>query len=244
VNRRWKAAIVASVFGFRGFTLAAEDRRSVEVQVEVTEIDQTKASSLGVNWFDTLTFAENVPADFKAVGSFSRLTGIQADLHFLIQEGAAELLANPNLITDSGTMATFEAGGQIPYITSSSLGSTHVEFKPYGVLLKIEPTVLDSGLIQMKVKASVSAPDETHGASLSGNTVPALFEREVTSDLTVRPGATITLAGLVQTQKDDVTKGVPLLRKIPILGSLFRWRQTHVRRTTIVMFMTPKMINL
>ena len=73
-----------------------------------------------MEWFEKLGLIENVPAGAFNVGSIAHGTPLRADLHFLAQEGAAEILANPNLITDSGTVATFHAGGEIPYITSSS----------------------------------------------------------------------------------------------------------------------------
>lgn len=214
----------------------------IEVQVEVNEVDNSKAASLGIDWINTISLAESAPAGIVALGPIERTTPLQADVHFLVEEGAADLLANPNLVTDSGTPATFHAGGEIPYITSSSLGTTHVEFKSYGVKLNVQPTLLADGHIQMRLRAGVSAPDPSNGAQLSGNAVPALLDREVTSNVTVRPGLTMTLAGLVQTQKTEVSSGVPVLRRIPLLGALFRWRRTNFHRTTIIMFVTPRVI--
>lgn len=211
----------------------------VEVRVEVAEVDHSKASNLGVEWTDSINIAEVTRAGVVSLGAIDRLTDVHSTLHFLIQEGAAEILANPNLMTDSGTTATFHAGGEIPYITSAALGSTHVEFKPYGVAVNVKPTVLDSGQISMVIKAAVSSPDASNGVQLSGNRVPALLEREVTSHVTVSPGETVTLAGLVQTHKEEFKSGVPILRRIPVLGALFRWTQKNYRRTTIVMFVTP-----
>ena len=58
------------------------------------------------------SFSERAPAGVVSVGAVGRVTALKADLHFLIEEGAAELLANPNLVTDSGSPATFHAGGR------------------------------------------------------------------------------------------------------------------------------------
>jgi pilus assembly protein CpaC len=232
---------LAAALSLLGCAAAAVSNRKspVEVRVEVAEVDHSKASSLGVEWGDSINIAETSRAGIVSLGAIDRLTDVQATLHFLVQEGAAELLANPNLMTDSGTTATFHAGGEIPYITSAALGSTHVEFKPYGVELNVKPTVLESGQIGMVIKAAVSSPDASNGVSLSGNRVPALLERQVTSNVTVSPGETITLAGLVQTHKEDVKRFVPVLGRIPLLGMLFRWTQRNYRRTTVVMFVTP-----
>lgn len=214
--------------------------RPVEIQVEVSEVDHTRAEDLGVEWLQSIGWAERAPRDALKVGSIGRSSPLRADLHFLVQEGAAEMLANPNLVTDSGTTATFNAGGQLPYITSSSLGTSNVEFKPYGVSLRVQPTIAADGRIRLKLKAAVSAPDPTNGTLVSGNQVPALLEREVSTDVTVEPGVTVALAGLVQTHRDETVRGVPVLRRIPLLGALFRWKRTGTRKTTIVVFVTPR----
>ncbi len=214
----------------------------IEVRVEVTEVDNTQAERLGVEWLDQITVQEKAPAGLIALGAMERTSPIKADVHFLIEEGAAELLANPTLVTDSDTSARFRAGGEIPYITTTSLGATNVEFKPYGVLLNVRPRYLADGRIHMDVEAGVSAPDNSNGVSLSGNTVPGLLQRDVSSHVTVDPGLTMTIAGLMQSQKERVMSGVPVLRKIPWIGALFRWRRTNNRRTTIIIFVTPTVV--
>lgn len=212
--------------------------------MEITEVDHSKAKRLGVEWLDSISFAEKSPQGIISPGSFDRLTPLSAKLHFLLEEGAAEVLAKPNLLTESGATADFRAGGEIPYITTSALGSSHVEFKLYGVALKITPRLLQSGAIEVNLRASVSSPDQTNGVFLSGNMVPALLEREVISKVTVDQGTTITLAGLVQTIKEESQSGVPILRKIPVLGMLFRWKNHRYRRTSVIIFVTPRLVEL
>lgn len=237
-------ALAAAAMSAAAVCAAAPAARKipVEVQVEVNEVDNAKAASLGVDWIDTVSLQEASQSGIVSLGSIERLSGLKADLHFLIEEGAARLLANPNLVTDSGTEASFHAGGEIPYITSSSLGTTHVEFKTYGVTLQVKPTLLPDSRVHLRVRAGVSAPDASAGAVLSGNSVPALLSREVASNVTVEQGSGMTVAGLVQTQTSESVKGVPILRKVPLLGALFRWRRTNFRRTTIIIFVTPRVI--
>jgi pilus assembly protein CpaC len=243
VNRKkfWFALVwAAGGFPFSAHALSARNEKPLEVQVEITEVDHLKAASLGMEWPAQIGVEEVLPPTGVALGDFHRVTPLTMNLHALVQEGAAEILANPNLITDSGTVATFHAGGEIPYITSSSLGTTNVEFKTYGVGLKIQPTRQADQTIHLKVDASISAPDETNGVTLSGNSVPALLNRRVTSEVTMNSGTTLTLAGLIQTRKEETEAGVPFLRRVPVLGVFFRWKKTGFRRTTIVIFVTPR----
>ena len=133
----------------------------------------------------------------------------------------------------------FQAGGELPYATSSSLGSANVEFKPYGVNLKINPHLEDNGHIAMSVDAEVSGPDEDRSVLLAGNKVPGIRSRRVSSQLTLSPGTTLTMAGLIQTQKQTTRQGVPGLMHIPVLRYLFSHEVATRERTSIVVFVTP-----
>jgi len=94
----------------------------IQIGVEVVEVDEQKALNLGIQWLGTLHVAEaSVPSLFE-IGTLTR-GSIFADLQFLEQNGAADLLANPKLVARDGASATFHAGGEIPYATAASLGN-------------------------------------------------------------------------------------------------------------------------
>lgn len=215
-----------------------ETKPLVQIGVEVVEVDEQKTRGLGIAWLDALHVEEaSVPALFR-VGSLAR-DKVFADLQLMLEEGAADLLANPKLVTQDGTTASFHAGGELPYAVSGSLGNASIEFKSYGVLLTISPRVEPSGVIAMMVEAEVSGPDNQHGVSLAGNIVPGIRSRKVTSQLTLAPGSTLTLAGLIQNEKEWKRKGIPGLMHIPLLGYLFSRKTEVLRKTSIVVFVTP-----
>lgn len=214
----------------------------IEISVEVTEVNNQKANDLGIQWLNSLQIHEGQIPGIFAIGQLQRLTPFSADLAFLVSKGAAELLANPKLVTDAGSPATFRAGGEIPYIASGSLGSTNVDFKAFGVTLQILPQLTSEGDIRVNIRAGVSSIDSTSGTTLSGNTVPGLLEREVSSLVTVKSGTTITLAGLVQKKREKTSQGVPVLSWIPIVGRLFSHEKWQDTKTTLVIFVTPRVM--
>jgi len=155
----------------------------------------------------------------------------------MVNDGAADLLANPKLVTRDGTTATFHAGGELPYATKSGGdGSATVDFKPYGVNLKINPHLEEDNRIMLSVEAEVSGPDDQVSVSLAGNIVPGIRSRKVSSELTLDQGSTLTMAGMIQNQKQWVRTGVPGLMYIPILGRLFSSKTQKTSRTSIVVF--------
>jgi pilus assembly protein CpaC len=213
----------------------------IQIGVEVVEVDEQKTLNLGVDWMEKLGLQElNVPAILK-VGTVTR-DALFADLDAMLDHGTANLLANPKLVTRDGSTANFHAGGELPYATSGSLGTVQVEFKPYGVTLKISPHLEINGEITLNLDAEVSGPDDQHTVILSGNTVQGIRTRQISSQLTLTPGNTLTLAGLIQNDKVDHKKGIPGLMEIPILGRLFYVNTKADERTSIVVFVTPMIL--
>lgn len=193
----------------------------IQIAVEVVEVDVNKTVQYGIKWVDTIRGQENsIPGIFN-IGEFSRLNQIYGDLKLLMDNGAADLLANPKLVTKDGTTAVFSVGGEIPYIASNRQ-TAHAEFKEYGVKLEIKPTVESDTDIGVDIKAEVSSPDESLSVLMEGYSIPAILKRTVESKLSIKAGTTITIAGLNQTRKETIKKGIPLLGDIPLLGPLFQ----------------------
>ncbi|MBI3291416.1 MAG: type II and III secretion system protein [Elusimicrobia bacterium] len=252
--RRWVAITVISLFwpiwssgGFgQGQTggLAGGgglEHPLIQVSVEVVEADMQRSRRLGVQWLDALHLEEASVPGLLSVGMLQR-GKLFADLQVLLERGAADLLANPKLITQSGAPASFHAGGEIPYLSAAGLGTTHVVFKPYGVHLEVTPRSESGGMIHLLLKAGVSSPDSAVSVSLSGNTVPGLLTRDVSTELTIRNGTTVTLAGLIQTRKETKTSGVPLLSELPLIGIFFSQQKVVHSRTSLVLFVTPTLL--
>src|SRR5258708_147650 len=128
----------------------------IQIGVEVVEGDEKKRERVGGQWINAVIFAET-PSVLN-IGTITR-TQIKAAVEALIQEGAADLLANPKLVTRNGTTATFHAGGEIPYVVSSGLGNVTVEFKPYGVNLQINPKLNEENKIVLTVNAEITWPE-------------------------------------------------------------------------------------
>ena len=236
-----RAIILIAVLVLSICAAGAEDRL-VQINAEIVEVDVAKTLEYGIKWVNTLRTQEgSVPGVFD-LGDFVRLNQVYSDIKMLTDEGAADLLATPKLVTKNGTVARFNAGGEIPYIMTTSVGAVHVEFKEYGVMLKIKPTIEKEEMIDLDIEAEVSAPSEYMSVMYNGNVVPALTSRKVESKLNIKSGTTITLAGLNQTRKETTKVGVPVLSDIPLLGALFSWRKIINKKTSVIIFITPSLL--
>lgn len=222
----------------------------VEVSVEVTEINNKKAEKLGIKWFDTIKTGEvswdssnrtpaslpEVPSIIK-VGDWARYTALTADLRLLIEKGAAQILSKPKLVTKSGSKANFLVGGEIP-VTSGGVSGGTIEWKEYGIKTAISPKILSDETIDVTLTTEVSRLDWTN--QVQG--LPAISTREATSSVRIKSGQTITIAGMIETNKDKQSVGIPLLCDIPVLGHLFSRRITVETKTNVLIFVTPKIL--
>lgn len=226
----------------------------IEVSVDSLEITETNQNTLGVLWgFNDssngqtvfrpgqLNFAErSVPSIFN-VGALDRVQ-IAARLDALIRNNQARVLANPTLLTKSGFEASFLVGGEIPYPTVGQGGVGGVEFKKYGVTLKILPQVTPRQTIEAQINVGVSNPDNAVAIQINGTSVPGLATREAGTKVEVHDGETVVLAGIKQSVRSKEITRVPVLGYIPILGLLFRHKTEVVRQISLVLFVTFRFV--
>ncbi|MBA3051847.1 type II and III secretion system protein [bacterium] len=229
----------------------------LEIAIEAVEITNNKAREMGIKWVDGISMGEisyvndarvpavmpELPSLFR-VGEFARLGAITGDLKLMMTKGAARLLANPKMITKSGTNARFMVGGEMPYIVITADGP-NVEWKDYGIKMNIVPTVIDDKdqKIGLSVFTEVSDLDWENAAIYGNTKVPAIITRNASSTLQMRSGETVAVAKLLRTFKQDTSQGIPLLGEIPVLKYLFGSHGTVDNRTTVVIFVTPKIMD-
>jgi len=186
-------------------------------------------------------FADGV-VDF---GLFNANASIELLIRALSSKGLLKSLAEPNLIALPGREATFLAGGEFPYPAvqgGGSAGSVSIVFKEFGIRLKFTPTITRSGSIRLKVAPEVSALDFSNPLVFGGFTIPSLLTRRAETEVEMRNGQYLAIAGLVDnTMTDNATK-VPILGDIPILGQFFRSKDARQRRTELLVLVSPKLV--
>lgn len=237
----------------------------VRVSMRLLEVNRDATEHFGINWNTTFAgpsigstgafrgnpyfrvvpeglrtaMTDRIPlSDFHWHSYVGWTTEIFSTVDLLSQENKATILAEPNLTTRSGTPAKFLAGGELPYPVIGQFGQPGVAFKEYGIKFDIEPTVDYDNNIQTEVTVDVSTIDRANAI----DNVPGLLTRRTTSSITVRPGETIILSGLVSAEEIRNIGGVAGLSKIPIIGELFKNRNFQSRKTELIVMLTPDLI--
>jgi len=164
---------------------------------------------------------------------------IQHAMRALERDGLVRTLAEPNLTAVSGEAAKFLAGGEYPIPVVDSDGKLSVTFKEFGIGVAFTPIVLSEGRISLKIETEVSELTNTGAVSLSSISIPALRKRQAKSTVELPSGGSLAIAGLISEDTRQNIDGMPGLKNLPILGTLFRSRDFVKQETELVVIVTP-----
>jgi pilus assembly protein CpaC len=219
-------------------SLPEEKKTLLQYDLKIIEISRGETAQLGIRWPDAIPAKGTLAAGTGNAGSITVGTDFDARLNLLMANGKARILSNPRLACESGGEAQFLAGGEIPIVIITP-ETRNVQWKTYGIILKIHPTMTEGGKIRTQVSAEVSAVD--HGSGTSE--VPGFVTRRVSTLFTTPPGETVMLSGLVKSEMAKDVAKVPLLGQIPVIGELFKSRNFRENRTELAIFITPIVVS-
>ncbi len=169
-------------------------------------------------------------------------TNVDLMLRALEERDLARRLAEPNLVTTSGDTASFLAGGEFPFPVSASDNRISIEFKQFGVALAFTPTVLNGGLINLKIAPEVSDIDESTTVEVNNVRIPGLIVRRANTTVELKDGQSLAIAGLLQHSTRTGQQQLPWIGQVPVLGALFRSASYQKQETDLVIIVTPRLV--
>lgn len=243
---------------------------TVQVDVKVVEFNRNVLKEAGLNIFSTRANAHGFSFGVFTPGSLKKTTygsggsietefnrplsqafdllfnfgkaGIGMNVGFLEGNGLARVLAEPTLVAMSGQSASFLAGGELPIPVPQGLGTTSIEYKPFGVGLTVTPTVLSNERIALKVAPEASDLDYANALNLNSVPVPAITTRRADTTVELGDGESFVIGGLVSRTTSSNADKVPLLGDLPVLGTFFKQSSYKMTEKELVIVVTPHLV--
>lgn len=228
------------------------------IEVTVAELQLDDSNQLGVEWLATKALSSGAQVTGGTSGGLSLGTGglvvkvldtagsVRATLNALASDNKATVLSSPRLLARNGETASIQVGDEVPIITSSTTSTTttavtqSIQYRNTGVVLKIKPVIHSGDQVDLDVSQEVSsARTTTTGVSSS----PTFASRKVDTKVSLRNGTTMLLGGLISSEATNTNAGVPLLKDIPLVGTLFNNKTNSVGRRELIVLITPYVIN-
>ena len=243
--------------------------KQVLIEVFLAEVTLDDTNKFGLEWSK---FSDSFTVDGKTYNYTLGIGGIKdaastmvsgirysitdsagklaAAVHASATDNRLRMISSPNLLASNNKEAKIQIGTSQPILTSTYSTTTTgvstgyvegtIEYKDVGIIITVTPRISDGGLVTMEISIEDSKVETTSLGNLSN--VPVFKKKTVKTTLSIMGGQTIVIGGLIEESKDATKSGVPLLSKIPLLGSLFGYQTYGKTKTELVLLLTPHVI--
>jgi Flp pilus assembly secretin CpaC len=174
-------------------------------------------------------------------GNFSVISGTIRNVIGMLQaKRDVEILASPRAMMVSGESANIKAVEEIPYseVSDTAAGGagaiTSTKFKEVGVNLQVSATITDGNDIYLSVDT-----EQNVMTSESPTGVPVVDTRRATTSLLLKDGQIVIIGGLRRQETTKEVEQIPILGDIPLVGLLFKYTDTVVNNTELIVFLSP-----
>ena len=186
----------------------------------------------------------------------------------------AKVFSNPKIIVSNGKEAKVDMTTKYPNVTidsnytgqnSQNLSiSTKLDTIPgedkfmfakeaffsWGIELSVTPRISPDGLISVEIVPTISdctgylTVNSSQETDTPYTQYPIIEVKRLTTEFTMKDGATAVIGGLSKTTEEDVDSGIPYLRKLPWIGpKLFGWKSRQKVQKEILVFVTVGIAN-
>lgn len=237
--------------------------RQVYIESSILSVTLRDEFDTGIEWqhvsesihFPDTSVTNSLPISSDATNAIKMVIGtlgendVTGTIKALQLFGDTKILSSPHISVMNGEDARILVGRREAYVTSTvtqaqstSATAESIQFIDVGVKLYVTPTITESQFVTLKIRPEVSNVASTLKTS-TGNTIPIVETTEAETKVMVKDGTTIVIGGLM---KDEITlskQSVPVLGSVPILGALFRNRSDRIKKTELVILMTPHIVS-
>jgi len=168
-----------------------------------------------------------------------------AILRALQSDSRTNIIATPQVVTRDNQEAKMEVAQEVPFLTgqystTNGTGSAFqtIQREEVGTILTVTPTINEGEavLLKLQIESSSLAGAATGAVDLITN------KNVITTSVLIKDGNTLVLGGLIQDNATNSENSVPLLSRIPLLGELFRVRNTSKNKQDFLIFLQPHIL--
>ena len=242
------------------------ERKQVYVKARILEINNRKASQIGMQYgiAGGVTDSSGLYALSSKLGlsdptvgislannlglqipNVSKIFALGAAISLLSQNGAADIISEPSILCINNEQSSIYVGKTISVVSESSVATTTTDInrntyrrEDIGLTLNILPRISSDNKVTLGIK--ITSEDILPGSVIG---LPKTTKRVVQTSAIVKNGESVIIGGMAREKMSKRREGVPILRNIPIMGKLFEREDIEKEKTTLVVVLTPYIIN-
>jgi general secretion pathway protein D len=238
----------------------------VLIEATIAQVDLNDALAYGTQFFFRVNHVAEtlgpgqVPVTAPAIPPLGQLPFPSTLPYFIISKSpnfALEALSNvtkvkvlsaPQVMVLDNEPARLQVGQQVPVLTGQATSTlttptifNSVDYHATGVIMQVTPRVNSGGLVTLDIAQEVSDVAAAATNSVSGS--PTFNDQTFRTRVAIQDGQTVGMAGLIRDNASEGNEGIPLLKDIPLLGTLFSTQQGSRMRTELLVLITPHVVH-
>ncbi|MDQ2639153.1 MAG: type IV pilus secretin PilQ [Pseudomonadota bacterium] len=166
---------------------------------------------------------------------------VDLELSAAQSEGNGEVISSPQLTVTNQQEAMIAQGSEIPYQEAASSGATSVSFKDVKTSLSVTPVITPDNRLILDIAVQKERVGQLV-VGIGGGQIPSIDSSEIRTRVVVNDGQTVVLGGILETERRENVKKVPLLGDVPIFGHLFKSTSRVNNKDELLIFVTPKIV--
>ncbi len=226
-----------------------QPRKQVYISVIIADVTLNDELRYGVEW-DWFTKSNPSLSGTSNFGLSGWDQGIrwgiigdsmQGFLEALSEKTSIRVISTPSIMTLDNAEGTITSGREITVKTGQreSTGGSITDITDRvtaAITLQVTPHISRNSC-RLSITQTI---DDIGELDTYGN--PAINKREATAEELVGTGETVVLGGIIQEDVRVTRQSVPVLSEIPLIGQLFKSKNTTVRRSELMVFLTPYVV--
>jgi type IV pilus assembly protein PilQ len=165
------------------------------------------------------------------------------NLDFALQaaetDGTAKIVSSPKVTAQNNEKAHIESGIRLPIQTVAN-NTVTVQYINATLNLDVTPQITAEGTVVLDIDLKKEEPVQGINVAEAQN-VP-IITRNARTRLLVRDGGTTVIGGIYKFTDNNQTNAIPGVSKIPIIGWLFKSRETSLQHDELLIFITPRIV--
>ncbi|MBV9016395.1 MAG: type II secretion system secretin GspD [Alphaproteobacteria bacterium] len=178
---------------------------------------------------------------------FVLANGIREVINALANVTQVKVLSAPQLMVLDNEPARLQVGSLVPVLTQSQQSTiaagapivNSIDYRDTGVIMLVTPRVNSGGLVTLDISQEVSDVAQTTTGNIDS---PTFDQRLIRTRVAVQDGQTVGMAGLIRDSDTQGNAGIPVLKDVPVLGSLFSSQTGSRQRTELLVLITPHVV--
>ena len=226
--------------------------RQIKISTQLLEVFTDDLTELGVSWLAEGTYTKSTGESYAqrgevtarrsdetagryTINALQRGWSVEAIVEAIVSSGKGKIIAHPEITTIENKQAKIQLGQKVPVKQFDQSGNVVIKFEEVGTILNVTPHITAENQILMWLKPERSTYQfDPNGVIINTSNAE--------TNVIVGNGQTAVIGGL--TTQDEVSSevGVPILKDIPILGMLFKYKQSKTESRDLVIFVTPTIV--